>query len=73
MLSMQCPRYLEIAKERQKISFGHDNGMAKYLDQILPRSTELCVAHILGAFEELGCGIRGVICAAVLVGTKGRG
>ena len=33
--------------------------MAGYVDNVLPKSTELCVAHILDAFEELGCSIRG--------------
>ncbi|KAM0804922.1 polyketide synthase [Usnea florida] len=32
--------------------------MGGYVDNVLPKSTELCVAHILDAFEELGCSIR---------------
>ncbi|KAJ6184618.1 Type I Iterative Polyketide synthase (PKS) [Penicillium mononematosum] len=34
------------------------NGLDGYIDNILPLSDELCVVHILDAFEQLGCPIR---------------
>ncbi|AEO67399.1 polyketide synthase [Thermothielavioides terrestris NRRL 8126] len=38
--------------------FIRDHKMGDYVDKVMPRSTELCVAHIVDAFEELGCKIR---------------
>lgn len=35
-------------------------GLANYLDQVLPRSTALVVAHILEALEALGCSVGSV-------------
>ena len=32
--------------------------LANYVDQCLPKSTELCVAYIVEAFEKLGCSLR---------------
>ena len=32
--------------------------LGTYYDEVMPRSTALCVAHIVNAFEELGCPIR---------------
>lgn len=32
--------------------------LGTYYNDVMPRSTELCVAHIVNAFEELGCPIR---------------
>ncbi|KAJ4287771.1 hypothetical protein N0V90_012475 [Kalmusia sp. IMI 367209] len=33
-------------------------GLGTYFDEVLPRSTELCVIYIVNALEELGCPIR---------------
>ena len=33
--------------------------LANYVDHCLPKSTELCVAYIVEAFEKLGCSLRG--------------
>ncbi|PKX99601.1 polyketide synthase [Aspergillus novofumigatus IBT 16806] len=41
-------------------SFIETYGLADYLDQVLPRSTELVVAHILEALEALGCPVGAV-------------
>ena len=32
--------------------------LGTYYNEVMPRSTALCVAHIVNAFEELGCPIR---------------
>ena len=32
--------------------------LSNYVNQVLPKTTELCVVHILDAFDELGCSIR---------------
>lgn len=32
--------------------------LGTYYNEIMPRLTELCVAHIFNAFEQLGCPIR---------------
>ena len=32
--------------------------LADYVDHVLPKLNELCVVHILDAFDELGCSIR---------------
>jgi acyl transferase domain-containing protein/nucleoside-diphosphate-sugar epimerase/SAM-dependent methyltransferase/acyl carrier protein len=32
--------------------------LGNYVHQVLPKSTELCVVHILDAFEKLGCPLR---------------
>ena len=32
--------------------------LGNYVDSVLPTSTELCIAHIIDAFEELGCSLR---------------
>ena len=32
--------------------------LGTYYNDVMPRSTELCVSHIVNAFEELGCPIR---------------
>ncbi|KAF7184594.1 hypothetical protein CNMCM7691_005778 [Aspergillus felis] len=41
-------------------SFIERYGLADYLNQVLPRSTELVVAHILEALETLGCSVGSV-------------
>jgi len=35
-----------------------DHNLGNYVHTVLPKSTELCVVHILDAFDELGCSIR---------------
>ncbi|OCL13142.1 non-reducing polyketide synthase 1 [Glonium stellatum] len=32
--------------------------LGNYVNHVLPKSTELCIVHILDAFDELGCSIR---------------
>ena len=32
--------------------------LGNYVNSVLPKSTELCIAHIIEAFEELGCSLR---------------
>ncbi|KAL5355203.1 hypothetical protein BJX96DRAFT_181164 [Aspergillus floccosus] len=32
--------------------------LGTYYNEVMPRSTELCVAHIVNAFEQLGCPMR---------------
>ncbi len=32
--------------------------LGNYAHRVLPKSTELCIAHIVEAFEELGCSLR---------------
>ncbi|KAF3771157.1 hypothetical protein M406DRAFT_59909 [Cryphonectria parasitica EP155] len=38
--------------------FIQESGFSDYVDQILPKSDELCVVHILDAFDQLGCPLR---------------
>ncbi|KAI6083697.1 hypothetical protein F4821DRAFT_244327 [Hypoxylon rubiginosum] len=38
--------------------FIEENGFADYVEHVLPKSGELCVVHILDAFEQLGCPLR---------------
>ena len=35
-----------------------DSKLAGYVDEVMPKLNELCVVHILDAFDELGCSIR---------------
>nr|UBX54556.1 poliketide synthase [Aspergillus sp.] len=46
-----------IAKEATD-EFIVNGQLGTYYDEVMPRSTELCVAHIVNAFEQLGCPIR---------------
>ncbi|KGO69364.1 Male sterility, NAD-binding [Penicillium expansum] len=46
-----------IAKEATD-DFILNGQLGTYYNEIMPRSTELCVAHIVNAFEQLGCPIR---------------
>lgn len=39
-------------------NFINEFKLANYVHQVLPRSTELCVAYIVEAFEKLGCSLR---------------
>lgn len=36
------------------------NGLSGYVNTILPLADELCIIHILNAFEKLGCSIRDI-------------
>lgn len=46
-----------IAKEATD-DFILNGQLGTYYNEVMPRSTELCVAHIVNAFEQLGCPIR---------------
>ena len=35
-----------------------DSKLSGYVDEVMPKLNELCVVHILDAFDELGCSIR---------------
>ncbi|KAJ4857964.1 methyltransferase domain-containing protein [Trichoderma breve] len=35
-----------------------DGHMGNYCGEVMPRSTELCIAYLVEAFEQLGCSIR---------------
>ena len=39
--------------------FIRDNKLENYVNIVLPKSTELCVAYIVEAFEKLGCSLGG--------------
>ncbi|KFY00088.1 hypothetical protein O988_03530 [Pseudogymnoascus sp. VKM F-3808] len=38
--------------------FMEENKMGNYVHHVLPKTTELCIAHIVEGFEELGCSLR---------------
>ncbi|KAK3291690.1 polyketide synthase [Chaetomium fimeti] len=44
--------------------------MAGYVDNVMTKSTELCVAHIVDAFEQLGCRLRSAKPGEVLSGIQ---
>ncbi|KAI0890811.1 hypothetical protein F4806DRAFT_501676 [Annulohypoxylon nitens] len=39
-------------------NFIEENGFSGYVEHVLPKSDELCIVHILDAFEQLGCSVR---------------
>jgi acyl transferase domain-containing protein/thioester reductase-like protein/SAM-dependent methyltransferase/acyl carrier protein len=51
---------LDVFREAKEAtdSFIAKGDFAMYHDKVMPRSTALCIAHIVNAFEELGCPIR---------------
>lgn len=51
---------LEAFAETKRFTDGFiaEHKLGNYIHQVLPRSTELCLVHILDAFEELGCSLR---------------
>ncbi|KAJ5744672.1 Male sterility NAD-binding [Penicillium manginii] len=54
---LECFR---IAKEATD-DFMVNGQLGTYYTEVMPRSTKLCVAHIVNAFERLGCPIRNAV------------
>ena len=48
--------FQSIKKATDEYIFKHN--LADYAEQVLPKQTELCVAHIVDTFEKLGCGLK---------------
>ena len=59
-IDLPAAAILEIFKEVKQATdqFIVNYKLADYVDHVLPKLNELCVVHILDAFDELGCSIR---------------
>lgn len=54
---IQAFRNCNLASE----TYIRDNGLAGYVDKVLPKSDALCISFICDAFEQLGCPIRSAV------------
>ena len=58
--SLSAEIILEVFAESKQATdqFITENKLGNYVNHVMPKSTELCVVHIIDAFEELGCSLR---------------
>ncbi|OXV11593.1 hypothetical protein Egran_00646 [Elaphomyces granulatus] len=61
-LSLSAEIILEVFEESKQATDRYiiENKLGNYVNHVMPKSTELCVVHIIDAFEELGCSLRSV-------------
>ncbi|KAL2847834.1 polyketide synthase [Aspergillus pseudoustus] len=57
-VSIQAAMETFAAIKKATDGYLEDYGLAEYSVKVLPKSTELCIVHILDAFDTLACSIR---------------